>query len=101
MDLLMNLVRRYALVTVLLLVLVSVTLNVVTLAYQTATSSRNCHQIENIKTEIRSVIASQIATLGTPGSAGYTYYATHPAELAQARKAAAAELVVFAASRCP
>ena len=60
----------------------------------------NCQQIETLKTTIRRVVTTADQQLGRPGTAGYQYYQTHPAELAQAHAAARAELAQFKPRSC-
>ena len=61
---------------------------------------RNCEEIELVKARIRIVVHASLVTLGKPGTAGYGYYVSHPAELAQARKELRHELAEFAPKRC-
>jgi hypothetical protein len=63
-------------------------------------TNTNCQQIEAVKGAIRVVVKDSTKALGAKGTAGYFYYRSHPDELAAAKAAGIAELLVFKPRAC-
>ena len=60
----------------------------------------NCQSINGLKGLIAASILASSSHLGQPGSAGYSYYSTHPSELAAAKSETLTTLKFYAPSPC-
>ena len=96
----LNFFRRNGVVAALMLVAVAVLLSAYAISRLSSVSVTNCRELESLKHAISGVIVREEKNLGRPGSAGYAYYHTHPAELAAAKASAAAQLRTFAPRSC-
>ena len=61
----------------------------------------NCHQIENLKKAERTSLILAASRVGMPGTATYSFYQTHPADLRSARLLNITREHIFAPHSCP
>ena len=92
--------RRNLALVALLVVTLALCINAYTVIQNRDSQVRTCQQVESLKSVVRQVLAQSAESLGRKGTAGFSYYRTHPEELAAAKLSIESEIADFKARRC-